>query len=123
MMFATKAGGHPVTTLDWQSFAYGNGATDVAYFLSGALSPEAAARERGGAAGPLPRGPDGAGRPGLQPRRPGPRLWPGRLPAVHDSLLRAMVVKQTARGDDMFMQMIGGASQQILDHDAVATLG
>ena len=34
-----------------------------------------------------------------------------------------MVVKQTARGDDMFMQMMGGASQQILDHEALATLG
>ena len=35
----------------------------------------------------------------------------------------AMVVKQTARGDDMFIQMLGGASQQILDHDALAALG
>ena len=39
-MFASAAGGYPVTTLDWQSFAYGEGATDVAYFLAGALSPD-----------------------------------------------------------------------------------
>src|SRR6185436_11992793 len=37
MMFGGPAGGHPVTVLDWQSFAYGAGATDVAYFLAGAL--------------------------------------------------------------------------------------
>jgi SpoVK/Ycf46/Vps4 family AAA+-type ATPase len=34
----------------------------------------------------------------------------------------AMVVKQTARGDDMFIQMLGSASQHIADHDALASL-
>jgi len=34
----------------------------------------------------------------------------------------AMIVKQTARGDKMFLQMIGGASRHILDHDALASL-
>src|SRR6202034_4212562 len=41
MMFASARGGAPITVLDWQSFAYGVGATDVAYFLSGALPREA----------------------------------------------------------------------------------
>jgi hypothetical protein len=35
----------------------------------------------------------------------------------------AMVVKQTPPGDDMFKHKMGGASQQILDHEALATLG
>ena len=34
----------------------------------------------------------------------------------------AMVVKQTARGDAMFIQMLGGASRHILDHDALSLL-
>jgi hypothetical protein len=32
----------------------------------------------------------------------------------------AMVVTQTARGDDMFMQMLGSASDHIIDHDGLA---
>ena len=40
MMFGGPQGGHPVTVLDWQSFAYGAGPTDLAYFLAGAIPPE-----------------------------------------------------------------------------------
>ena len=48
MMFGTAAGGRPITVLDWQSVTYGAGATDIAYFLAGALSPDVR-REGGGA--------------------------------------------------------------------------
>ena len=34
----------------------------------------------------------------------------------------AMVVIQTERGDDMFMQMLGSAADHILDHDALSVL-
>jgi hypothetical protein len=34
-----------------------------------------------------------------------------------------MIVKQTPRGDDMFMQMIGSATTHIRDHDALRLLG
>lgn len=123
MMFATRKGGHPVTTLDWQSFAYGNGATDVAYFLAGAISPEL---RRANEKALLDRYYAGLKLYGVQDY--------GRDDLARDygrggfllfmtAFFAAMVVKQTARGDDMFLQMIGGASQQIMDHDALATLG
>jgi len=123
MMFATKAGGHPVTTLDWQSFAYGNGATDVAYFLSGAISPEVRRANEQELldryyAGLKVQGVQDYGRDDLARD-----YGRGGFLLFMTAFFAAMVVKQTARGDDMFMQMIGGASQQILDHDAVATLG
>jgi hypothetical protein len=35
----------------------------------------------------------------------------------------AMLVKQTPRGDDMFMQMIGSATAHIRDHDALRLRG
>ena len=38
MMFATPAGGYPMTTLDWQTAAYSGPMFDVSYFLSGALT-------------------------------------------------------------------------------------
>ncbi|MGH6910199.1 MAG: phosphotransferase, partial [Phenylobacterium sp.] len=118
MMFATDAGGHPVTTLDWQSFAYGNGATDVAYFLSGAISPELRRRNEKELldryyAGLRLHGVQDYGRDDLARD-----YGRGGFLLFMTAFFAAMVVKQTARGDDMFMQMMGGASQQILDHDA-----
>ncbi|WP_372784315.1 phosphotransferase [Phenylobacterium sp.] len=123
MMFATAAGGHPVTTLDWQSFAFGIGATDVAYFLAGALNPdvrrasEAALLDRY-LAGLKAHGVSGYGAADLA--RDYAR---GGFLLFMTAFFAAMVVKQTPRGDDMFIQMLGSASRHILDHDALATLG
>lgn len=123
MMFATAAGGHPVTTLDWQSFAFGIGATDVAYFLAGALSPDA---RRASEAALLARylaglkAHDVAGYAAADLARDYAR---GGFLLFMTAFFAAMVVKQTPRGDDMFIQMLGSASQHILDHNALATLG
>ena len=40
MLFATQAGGRPVSVVDWQSFGYGPGASDIGYFIAGALPAE-----------------------------------------------------------------------------------
>jgi len=123
MMFATPAGGHPVTTLDWQSFAFGNGATDVAYFLSGAISPEL---RRAHEAEFLDRYLAGLKAHGVADysRADLARDYGrGGFLLFMTAFFAAMVVKQTPRGDDMFMQMMGGASQHILDSEALATLG
>ena len=123
MMFATARGGHPVTTLDWQSFAFGNGATDVAYFLAGAISPEL---RRANEAALLDRYLAGLTAHGVRDysRADLARDYGrGGFLLFMTAFFAAMVVKQTARGDDMFIQMLGGASQQILDHDALAALG
>lgn len=119
MMFGTPAGGHPCTVLDWQSFTYAPGATDVAYFLAGALArdvrrahePEFLAQyhaelTRLGVTGysmdDLKRD---YGRGGFQ--------------LFLTAFFASMVVVQTPRGDDMFMQMLGSAADHILDHDAL----
>jgi len=119
----TPAGGHPVTTLDWQSFAFGNGATDVAYFLSGAISPEL---RRAHEAEFLDRYLAGLKAHGVADysRADLARDYGrGGFLLFMTAFFAAMVVKQTPRGDDMFMQMMGGASQHILDSEALATLG
>lgn len=122
MMFATAAGGYPVTTLDWQSFAYGAGATDVAYFLAGALPAEvrrdhedellalyharlAALGVKDYALADLKR-----------------HYGRGAYLLFFTAFFAAMVVEQTARGDDMFMRMLGGAADHILDHGALQGL-
>jgi hypothetical protein len=123
MMFATPAGGKPVTVLDWQSFAYGVGAVDVAYFLAGALPVEV---RRAHEAELLDRyhaaltagGVTGYGRDALDRDYAG-----GAFLLFLTAFFAAMIVKQTPRGDDMFMQMIASATVHIADHGALGLLG
>lgn len=123
MMFGPAAGGYSVTTLDWQSFAFGAGAHDVAYFLAGGLSPESRRRHEASLLdryldGLRANGVAGYGREDL--RRDYGR---GGFLLFLTAFFAAMVVKRTDRGDAMFIQMLGGASQHILDHDALLVLG
>lgn len=116
MMFATDRGGHPITVLDWQSFAYGVGATDVAYFLAGALSPD---ERRANEAELLQlyldtlvaHGVTGYGMDDLK-RDYGRGAYLLFLTAFFAS----MIVTQTERGDEMFLQMIESATEHMLDH-------
>ncbi|MBU1378378.1 MAG: ecdysteroid 22-kinase family protein [Alphaproteobacteria bacterium] len=122
MMFGTPAGGHPVTVLDWQSFTYAPGATDVAYFLAGALSPDVRrANEPAMLAlylAELTRlGVTGYSTDDL--RRDYGR---GGFQLFLTAFFAAMVVIQTERGDRMFLQMLGSAADHILDHGALAAL-
>jgi aminoglycoside phosphotransferase (APT) family kinase protein len=120
MMFATAAGGRPVTVLDWQSISLGAGGVDVAYFLAGALPPavrraheaELLARYRAGLqAGGVARYDE------LERDYAG-----GAFLLFLTAFFAAMIVKQTPRGDDMFMQMIASAAEHIADHDALRLL-
>lgn len=116
MMFASARGGYPVTTLDWQSFAYGAGPTDVAYFLAGALPPEVRREaEPEFLALYLAKlqelGVSGYGMDDLK-RHYGQGAYLLFLTAFFAS----MIVTQTERGDAMFLRMIEGASQHMLDH-------
>lgn len=119
MMFATAAGGRPVTVLDWQSFAYGTGATDVAYFLAGALPPAVrrahedellelylATLGKNGVAG--------YGMPTL--KRDYGR---GAYLLMLTGFFAAMIVTQTERGDRMFLQMVESAAAHMNDHGAL----
>ena len=122
MMFATPEGGRLLTVLDWQSLAFGCGVTDVAYFLAGALSREQ--------------------RRALE--RDLLREYHERLCVLgvkdYDfetcwrdyrshtfglfmvAFYASMIVTQTPRGDDMFMAMLRGASDQIVDLDSLSFL-
>ena len=117
-MFASDGGGGSVTVLDWQSFAYGVGATDVAYFLAGALPRETRRKAEPEllalyhrtliAEGVCGYGKDELARDYAQ----------GGYLLFLTAFFAAMIVTQTPRGDDMFIQMLGSAAQHMLDHDA-----
>ena len=116
MMFATPAGGHPVTVLDWQSYAYGAGATDLAYFLAGALAPEV---RRACEPELLQLYLDtltryGVTRYGMSDlQRDYAR---GGYLLFGTAFFAAMIVSQTERGDRMFLQMLGAGAQHMRDH-------
>jgi hypothetical protein len=123
MMFASAAGGYPVTTLDWQSFAYGAGPTDVAYFLAGALP----AKTRRGAEAELlalyhaklvELGVSGYGMDDLKRH-----YGQGAYLLFLTAFFAAMVVTQTERGDRMFLRMLGGAADHMIDHGMLHRLG
>lgn len=116
MMFGTAAGGHPVTVLDWQSYAYGCGPTDVAYFLAGALDP---AVRRAHEAELLElylatlkaHGVTGFGMDDLRP------LYArGAYLLFATAFFAAMIVTQTDRGDEMFLQMLGSAAEHLREN-------
>jgi len=120
MMFASARGGRPLTVLDWQSLSFGCAATDVAYFLGGSLPREVRrTQERELLAEYLER-----------LRKLGVRdytfdqLWNDYRAHTFQLFLTAfyaaVIVTQTARGDDMFFAMLRGAADQILDLDSLS---
>jgi hypothetical protein len=121
MMFATAAGGRPVTVLDWQSLAFGCGVSDVAYFLAGALKRDERRRvERELLAEYHQRLAE------LGVRYDFERLWTDYRSRAFALFLvgfyAAMIVTQTPRGDEMFLAMVRGSTEQVLDLDSLAFL-
>ena len=116
MMFASARGGYPLTVLDWQSFAYGAGPTDLAYFLAGAVTPDVRrAHEPEFLALYLKtlteHGVAGYGMDDLKRH-----YGQGGYLLFLTAFFAAMIVTQTERGDAMFLQMIAGATWHMQDH-------
>lgn len=119
MMFGAAAGGYPVTVLDWQSYAYGVGPTDLAYFLAGALprdvrrthEPEFLQRYLDTLTS---LGVTGYGMEDLKRH-----YARGAYLLFGTAFFAAMIVTQTERGDRMFLQMLGSASDHMWDHGVV----
>jgi hypothetical protein len=121
MMFATPAGGRPVTVVDWQSLAFGCGVTDVAYFLAGALPREDRRKHERDLLGEYHQH-----LAELGVRYDFDQLWTDYRSRAFALFMVAfyasMMVNQTARGDDMFMAMVRGSVDQVLDLDSLAFL-
>lgn len=122
MMFATAAGGRPVTVLDWQSIGFGAGAVDVAYFLAGALPVDLRRAHEPALLERYHRALTTLGVTGYSADDLARDYRGGAFLLFLTAFFAAMIVKQTPRGDDMFMQMIASATQHIADHDALALL-
>lgn len=119
MMFASGEGGYPVTVLDWQSFAYGAGPTDLAYFLAGALAPDVRRRHEAEFLqlyldNLIARGVIGYGMSELKRH-----YARGAYLLFGTAFFAAMIVTQTDRGDRMFLQMLGSAADHMWEHGVI----
>lgn len=120
ILFDVQGGRRRMATLDWQTVGLGGGLTDVAYFLSAGLAPEA---RRAHEAELVRRYHAELLRFGVT-GYDWEACWRDyRRYAVHGvfmAVFSAIAVERTARGDEMFMTMARGGCAQVLDHDTYA---
>ncbi len=122
MMFASAAGGKPFTMLDWQSFAFGCGAIDVAYFLAGAISKEERRAHEPALLAHYHGTLTGLGVKGYDFAAFMDDYRTGAFQLFVTAYFAAVFVNQTERGDEMFLAMIRGAVDHIQDHGALDRL-
>lgn len=122
MMFASARGGYPVTTLDWQSYAYGAGPTDLAYFLAGALPADVRRAAEPELLGLYHRELTARGVAGYSMDDLRRHYGQGAYLLFLTAFFAAMVVTRTERGDAMFLRMLGGAAEHMLDHGMLEAL-
>jgi hypothetical protein len=120
MMFASARGGHPLTVLDWQSFAYGAGPTDVAYFLAGTLPAQVRRAHEPELLELYHSTLTGLGVTGYAMADLKRHYGQGGYLLFLTAFFAAMIVTQTERGDEMFLRMLGGAADHMQDHGAFA---
>jgi len=120
MMFATAGGGRAFTMLDWQSVSLGVGPTDVAYFLAGALPRDVRRAHEPEMLTLYHRTLTGLGVSGYSEADLARDYARGGYQLFLTAFFASMIVVRTARGDDMFMQMLGSAADHIIDHAALA---
>jgi hypothetical protein len=95
----------------------------VAYFLAGALPPDVRRAHEAELLDRYLKGLAAGGVTGYGAEDLAQDYAGGAFLLFLTAFFAAMIVKQTDRGDDMFMQMIASATDHIADHDALSLLG
>jgi hypothetical protein len=116
MLFNESDAHNPIVIVDWQTAGVGNGATDIAYYLGTALSPDVRRAHEVVIVAHWVRGLIEAGVPVSDTTE----LWriyqrdafAGFLMGV----IASMIVAQTDRGDAMFLEMCMRSAAMVLDH-------
>ncbi|MCP5044022.1 MAG: phosphotransferase [bacterium] len=122
LLFGTSGGGAPVAAVDWQTLSIGHPGRDVAYFLGNAMPKELRReheRELVAAYHETLLG-HGVGDYSLEQCFDDYRFGQFQGPLV--TVLGAMAVIQTDRGDNMFMAMASRSCEAIRDLDSTALL-
>jgi thiamine kinase-like enzyme len=122
MLFATRPDAPPVVVVDWQTMTLGTGAVDLVYFIGGAFDRETRLKHEGELIDIY-----------LDELRAGGVRDYGRDALMADyrhlsfvgcvmAIGASMLVKQTERGDLMFMTMLERAAHHALDLEAMDAL-
>jgi hypothetical protein len=115
LLFATAAGGSPAAAVDWQTLGIGLPGRDLAYFLGNGLLPEDRREHERALVATYHRALTAQGVDGHSLDECWEDYRFGQLQGPLITVLGAMHVEQTDRGDDMFMTMIGRAGEAVRD--------
>jgi hypothetical protein len=118
MLFATPAGGAPVTVVDWQSFAYRAPATDVGYFVAGAIDVATRRKQEDDIIRHYLAKLKDEGAGPYEQDHVHNHYVAGAFQLFVTAYFASMLVARTPRGDDMFFKMVNGAVDLIVDHKA-----
>ena len=122
LLFGTAAGGAPVAAVDWQTLAIGNPGRDTAYFLGNSLEPELRREHEKRLLARYHEGLVEQGVAGYELDACYEDYRFGHFQGTLVTVLGAMAVIQTDRGDDMFMAMCSRSCQAIRDLDSASFL-
>ncbi len=122
LLYGTSAGGAPVAAVDWQTLSISHPGRDVAYFLGNAMPPELRKQHEEALVRAYHEAllAHGVKDYSFEACFDDYRFGHFQGPLV--TVLGAMAVLQTDRGDDMFMAMCSRSCQAIRDLDSVALL-
>ncbi len=116
MLFHEADLAHPLVIVDWQTAGVGNGATDIAYYLGTALTPE---MRRTHELDLVHLWTSHLLKAGV-PKADTQSLWDiyrrDALAGFLMGVLASMIVEQTPRGDAMFLAMCARAASMVEDH-------
>jgi aminoglycoside/choline kinase family phosphotransferase len=117
LLFGTAGGGPPVGVVDWQTVYHGAPVTDLAYFLGAGLLPDARRGHEVELVRLYRQGMAAMGVPLAEDE-----LWEQyrlfTMAGLFMAVVASMIVKQTDRGDEMFMAMANRHGRHALDLDA-----
>jgi hypothetical protein len=122
LMFGTPSGGAPVAAVDWQTLSIGHPVRDVAYFMGNAMEPALRRTHERSLVGAYHRALLDAGVVNYSFEQCFDDYRFGQFQGPLVTVLGAMAVIQTDRGDDMFMAMCSRSCQAIRDLDSMSLL-
>jgi hypothetical protein len=121
-MFGTQAGGAPVAAVDWQTLSIGHPGRDVAYFMGNAMEPKLRRNHEQALVGAYHRALQSFGVADYSFEQCFDDYRFGQFQGPLVTVLGAMAVIQTDRGDEMFMAMCSRSCQAIRDLDSASLL-
>ena len=122
LLFATPAGGAPVATVDWQTLSIAEPGRDVAYFLGNSLVPELRRAHERDLVRVYHEALLGYGVANYSFEACWEAYRRGHYQGTLVTVLGAMAVIQTERGDEMFMAMINRSCEAIRDLDSASLI-